>query len=521
MSYGQQMPGGGAPTVDAILSAPHARPGGAVAGKVHLRGGSSAVDIRHVTIALMPRMDNGYGGQNAGPEIYRGALTRSFRLEAGAQRDLAFSIPLPYELPFTTVLGRELPGFTIGLCTEVDTVGVPDPGDVDPISVEPLESQQWVLAAIAQLGFKIRNVSFEQSKLRGVSQQLPFYQEIQLAPPQQYRDRVGEVGLSFVAAPGSMAFVLEADRRHGGGSADETFGRFKCSHKEAAETDWPAQIGKWLDKAAAQSRGPVRSPGYGGAPQHHGTPPHGAPLPPPPGPAPGAFPPPAPGAAPGAPGVPAPAAANYGVPPAQPGGRPGHPGQPGQPGQHGQPGQFPPPAPAPGQMPGQMPGQPPGHMPGHHAPPPGGHGPAPVPGQMPGPAPVPGPVAPPYAAPAGPPPPAHVHHGQPAHYPPGYRHGHHGHHPGWGAAAAVGGVAAAGVAAAGVGYAASQYPGQWVDQAAANVAGNVGGWAVDQGAQFAVDQGAQLAGDVAGEVAGEAAGIVGEVLGGLLGGLFG
>ncbi|MFP3965243.1 sporulation protein, partial [Actinomadura fulvescens] len=284
MSYGQQMPGGfggpggpaGAPTVDTILSAPHARPGGAVAGKVHLRGGSTAVDVRHVTIALMPRMDNGYGGQNAGPEVYRGALTRAFRLEAGAQRDLAFSIPLPYELPFTTVLGRELPGFTIGLCTEVDTVGVPDPGDIDPISVEPLESQQWVLAAIAQLGFKIRKVAFEQSKLRGVAQQLPFYQEIQLAPPQQYRDRIGEVGLSFVASPGSVAFVLEADRRGGSGSPDETFGRFKCEHKEAAETDWPAEISKWLDKAAARSRGAARSPGFSG------TPPHGAPLPPPP-----------------------------------------------------------------------------------------------------------------------------------------------------------------------------------------------------------------------------------------------
>ncbi|MFG2006378.1 sporulation protein [Spirillospora sp. NPDC048911] len=491
MSYGQQMPGGfggpggpaGAPTVDTILSAPHARPGGVVAGKVHLRGGGSAVDVRHVTIALMPRMDNGYGGQNAGPEVYRGALTRAFRLEAGAQRDLAFSIPLPYELPFTTVLGRELPGFTIGLCTEVDTVGVPDPGDIDPISVEPLESQQWVLAAIAQLGFKIRNVSFEQSKLRGVGQQLPFYQEIQLAPPQRYRDRIGEVGLSFVASPGSVAFVLEADRRGGGGSSDETFGRFKHGHKEAAETDWPAEISKWLDQAAARSRGPVQSPGYSGTP-YSSTPPNGAPLPPPPGGA-APYPPPGPAAAP-----------SYGVPPAQ----------------HGQPaaapGHFPPPAPAPGHAPHPAPPAPAPYAPAAHAAPP--MPPGPPASYPPAHAPYP-PVPAPY-------PPAQ--HGHPAPLPPAYQHrGHHHGHPGWGAAAAVGGVAAAGVAAAGVaGYAAAGPPvGQWVDQAAANVAGSAANFALDQAGQYA----GEVASGVAGEVAGEAAGIVGDILGGLLGGLFG
>ncbi|WP_284466930.1 sporulation protein [Actinomadura madurae] len=259
MSYGQMA--GGGPTVDTILSEPNCKPGGVVAGKVHLRGGSGPVEVRHVTLALMPRMHNGYGGESAGPEVYRGALTRGFRLDAGGQRDLAFSIPLPYELPFTTVLGHELPGFTIGMCTEVDVAGQPDPGDVDPISVEPLESQQWVLASIARLGFQITNVTFESSKLRGVSQQLPFHQEIHLNPPTSHQGRIDKIGLSFIASPRGMSFVLRAEDRDT--PQDESFGVFKVPHAEAAETDWNAKIGQWLEAAVALPRSsrPRSSPG--------------------------------------------------------------------------------------------------------------------------------------------------------------------------------------------------------------------------------------------------------------------
>ncbi|WP_165959331.1 sporulation protein, partial [Actinomadura sp. KC345] len=265
MSYGHMA--GGGPSVDTILSEPNCKPGGVVAGKVHLRGGAQPGEIRHVTLALMPRMQNGYGGETAGPEVYRGALTRGFRLETGQQRDLAFSIPLPYELPFTTVLGHELPGFTIGMCTEVDVAGQPDPGDIDPISVEPLESQQWVLAAIARLGFQISNVTFESSKLRGVAQQLPFHQKMHLNPPTSYQGRIDKVGLSFVASPRTMAFVLRAEDREA--PSDESFGVFAVPHAEAAETDWNSKIGQWLESAVALPR----SSGSGSSASHGSHPP--------------------------------------------------------------------------------------------------------------------------------------------------------------------------------------------------------------------------------------------------------
>ncbi|HEY8481784.1 MAG TPA: sporulation protein, partial [Spirillospora sp.] len=344
MSYGQRADA--TPSVETILSEPNCKPGGVVAGKVHLRGGARPVEIRHVTLALMPRMQDGHGGETAGPEVYRGALTRGFRLEPSQQRDLSFSIPLPYELPFTTVLGHELPGFTIGLCTEVDAVGQPDPGDIDPISVEPLESQQWVLAAIARLGFQITNVTFESSKLRGVSQRLPFHQEMHLNPPRSYEGRIEKVALSFVASPRTVAFVLRAEDREP--PSDESFGVFEVPHAEAAETDWNSKITDWLERAVALPRtsGSGRSAGPPPPPPSRPSPQGQAPLPPPGGASPFPPPPPPPGGAQAPGGAhPQPAAASYGGP-----GGSGGPGN----------APFPPPAPGPGSV--QGPGGAPGPM---------------------------------------------------------------------------------------------------------------------------------------------------------------
>lgn len=541
MSYGHMA--GGGPSVDTILAEPNCKPGGVVAGKVHLRGGSGPAEIRQVTLALMPRMQN-HGGETAGPEVYRGALTRGFRLDGGGQRDLAFSIPLPYELPFTTVLGHELPGFTIGMCTEIDVAGQPDPGDIDPISVEPLESQQWVLASIARLGFQITNVTFESSKLRGVSQQLPFHQEIHLNPPPSHQGRIEKVGLSFVASPRAMAFVLRAEDRDT--PRDESFGVFKVPHAEAAETDWNAKISQWLEAAAALPRSSRPGPGAQGGPP---PPPGQAPLPPPGG-HPGFPPPPPQPAVPyGGPGEygshgnaqfppPAPAPGRQqpapmadqgyaphpsGMPPAPGHGFPPPPHSP-MPG-HGMPPHGTPPHTAPprgGPSHGAPPHAAPPHgMPSHGAPPPAPPGPVPyAPAAHPGP-PPPAPPGPPPYAPHGHPPPAHVHHGPP---------GHHGHrHFGHGAAAAglVGGVAAAGVVG-GVAMGAMDAAGY-----AQNVAGYVGGAPVDAfgnalagyagnvAGNVIADAAGGIAGDIAGDVAGELAGGAAEILGGLLGGLFG
>ncbi len=493
-------PGGpmSGPSVETILDQPHCRPGGAVAGKVHLRGGAAPVEIRHVTMALMPRMDSAYGRPTAGPEVYRGALTRAFRLEPGQERTLSFSIPLPYELPFTTVLGRELPGFTIGLCTEVDAVGQPDPGDVDPISVEPLQSQQWVLAAVSRLGFKIDNVAFEQAKLPGVAQHLPFYQQIRLVPPPAYRGRIGEVGLSFVASPRELAVVLAADPRSGRAGSEDGLGRFRFPHDEVAQIDWTVKIGQWLDAAAA--RGPAHGPSSYGPPSPAPQPGHHGVLPPP---GPSAT---GPHSAPPGHGVGA-AAAAYG-----------------NPGPQGQ--GFPPPAPGPGSpMPGHTPphGTPHGTGPAHHTPPPGhtpppAHGPAPVPGGHPSgphpypPPPHPGPAPNHYAPPPGP----HGPHPQPL--PPRY---HGKHHPHWGGIAAAGGVAAAGVAGGMAAGAAFDAMGNAVGSAAAYAQDAAAQAAAGYAADVAAEAARGAAGEVAGQVAGEVAGGIGEALGELLGGLFG
>ncbi|MEV4258455.1 sporulation protein, partial [Spirillospora sp. NPDC049652] len=396
------------PSVDTVLAEPQCAPGGVVAGNVHLRGGAAPTEIRHVTIALMPRMRDHHGRDIAGPEVYRGALTRAFTLSPGEDRALPFSIPLPYELPFTTVLGHELPGFTLGLCTEVDVRGGPDPGDVDPISVEPLRSQQWVLQAAARMGFTISTVAFETSQVAGLSQQLPFHQEIYLNPPPHYR-RLDAVGLTFIASPGTMGFKLRAMGRVKGD--DDSFGAFVVEHPESAETDWTARLTDWLEAAVllppnlshapgpppppgahAPAGPPGLPPGFAAAAAAHGMPPAAAPAPHPgPGmPGPGGFGPAAPGPGGPGPGGHGPAGPGFSGPPHGPGYGPGAPGHapafgpgggaPGVPPNPLGPGGGPSAPHGPGMPPFGAPPGPPGHAgPGggvHGAPgmPPAGHG---------------------------------------------------------------------------------------------------------------------------------------------------
>ena len=61
--------------------------------------------------------------------------------------------------------------------------GAPDKGDLDPVDVHPLPSQDAVLNAFGELGFLFCTADVEMGQLHGVPQELGFYQEIEFFPP--------------------------------------------------------------------------------------------------------------------------------------------------------------------------------------------------------------------------------------------------------------------------------------------------------------------------------------------------
>ncbi len=262
--------GVGGPSVDTVLDSPHAVPGEVITGQVRIQGGSSDAQIEEILLSLVTRVEVEHGDhERAGTaEFLRVSAGRKVKVTAGQLTTVPFQIALPWETPVSAVGGRELPGMVVGVRTELVIAGAPDKGDLDPLLVGPLESQDRVLEAFGELGFSFRSADVEAGRLHGVRQELGFFQEIEFFPPSRYAGRVSQVELTFVASPGELVVILEADKRGGMfRSGGDTFGRFHVSHEEALRTDWAAAIDGWLAKVAESGGGHAM---FGGHQGHHG-----------------------------------------------------------------------------------------------------------------------------------------------------------------------------------------------------------------------------------------------------------
>jgi sporulation-control protein len=261
--------GVGGPTVDTVLTNPNARPGELLTGEVRIAGGDHPADIDHVALSLVTRVEveSHDGEHNRNMEF--GKVFVAQRVGVAPHQNLAipFQYQVPLETPLNVVGGQQLHGMTLGLRTELAVRGAVDPGDVDPVAIHPLPSQERVLNAFVQLGFRFTRADNEAGRIHGVPQQLPFYQEIEFHPPHQFAGKISQVEVTFVADPHSLFVVLEADRRGGMfRSGGDSFGHFHLSHHDAMSADWAGIFHGWMDQVAGR-RGSHGQGFHGG---HHG-----------------------------------------------------------------------------------------------------------------------------------------------------------------------------------------------------------------------------------------------------------
>ncbi|MFE7752297.1 sporulation protein [Streptomyces sp. NPDC057428] len=240
--------GVGGATVDTVLDAGAALPGGSLTGQVHLKGGTADFDIEQITLELVARVevehDDGEG--EGGLPFDRFTVGGGFRLVEGEQRSIPFSVTLPWETPATELRGQPL-GVVLGVRTELAVAGAKDKGDLDPLAVRPLPVQEAILEALGQLGFGFKSADLEYGHIGGTGQQLPFYQEIELTPPPQYAHTVNEIEMTFLARPDGMEVVLEADKRGGLFPAGhDALSRFTVSHHGVEQHDWNAEVDAWV-----------------------------------------------------------------------------------------------------------------------------------------------------------------------------------------------------------------------------------------------------------------------------------
>ncbi|GAA2564675.1 MULTISPECIES: sporulation protein [Streptomyces] len=260
--------GVGAPTVDTVLDPAPVLPGGMLAGEVRLRGGQADFDVEHITLELVARVEAEHeDGESEGVVVFdRFTVGGGFRLGAEEERGVPFRVTLPWETPITELYGQHL-GIVLGVRTELAVAGARDKGDLDQLTVTALPVQEAVLEAFGQVGFGFRSADLEYGRIAGTGQQLPFYQEIELVPAPQYAHRLNEVELTFLAGPGGIDVVLEADKR--GGlltSGHDAVTRFTVGHHDVR--DWAAEVDGWIRQL-------VEHHSTYGAPAAYG---HGAPY---------------------------------------------------------------------------------------------------------------------------------------------------------------------------------------------------------------------------------------------------
>ncbi|MEV0000393.1 sporulation protein [Streptomyces sp. NPDC048370] len=240
--------GAGGASVETVLTEENVVPGGVVQGEVRIQGGSVDQQIEGLSVGLQARVEVEGGDQEVKQDIefVKVRLGGAFTVQAGAVHVVPFGLEIPWETPVTSIGGQQLRGMNIGVTTELEIARAVDSGDLDPISVHPLPAQQAILDAFIQLGFRFKNADMERGHIRGTRQKLPFYQEIEFFPPQQYRG-LNQVEVSFVADDREMDVVLEMDKKPGLFSeGSDSFRAFKVGLHDFHSTDWTAYLNQWL-----------------------------------------------------------------------------------------------------------------------------------------------------------------------------------------------------------------------------------------------------------------------------------
>ncbi|MFD9036330.1 sporulation protein [Streptomyces sp. NPDC059567] len=240
--------GAGGASVETVLTEENVVPGGVVQGEVRIQGGSVDQQIEGLSVGLQARVEVEGADQETKQDIefVKVRLGGAFTVQAGAVHVVPFGLEIPWETPVTTIAGQQLRGMNIGVTTELEIARAVDSGDLDPINVHPLPAQQAILDAFLQLGFRFKNADMERGHIRGTRQKLPFYQEIEFFPPQQYRG-LNQVEVSFVADDREMDVVLEMDKKPGLFSeGSDSFRAFKVGLQDFHTTDWAAYLNQWL-----------------------------------------------------------------------------------------------------------------------------------------------------------------------------------------------------------------------------------------------------------------------------------
>jgi sporulation-control protein len=200
----------GSATVDTKLEKETLIPGDEVRGVVEIKGGNIEQKIDEIHLSLnttyIKESDDKKFTKTAVIDRFR--LNEPFTIQPKETKQIPFSFHLPVDTPVS--LGRT----NIWVSTGVDIKNSVDPSDKDYIKVLPNKLTEAVLNAVAELGFRLREVECEEAPYR-LRRRLPFVQEFEFVPVSgAFRGRLDELELVFFQVSQSETEIhMQVDRR--------------------------------------------------------------------------------------------------------------------------------------------------------------------------------------------------------------------------------------------------------------------------------------------------------------------
>ncbi|WP_017570482.1 sporulation protein [Nocardiopsis halotolerans] len=247
--------GFGGASVETVLQSSVTAPGGVLRGTVLIEGGNVEQQVEQLTVGLQARVETESGDHETSSdmEFQRVRVGGGVTLLPEQRHELPFEIAVPWETPVTSHRGRHLHRMNLGVNTRLHVASAVDPGDLDPVSVEPLPAQAAVIDSLFNLGFTFKHADLERGRIVRTRQQLPFYQEIEFYAPRRYQG-LNELELSLVTDERGIDVVLELDKKPGllFSEGRDTFHRFSVDHHEGAGRDWTGHLHQWIDSLAGR-----------------------------------------------------------------------------------------------------------------------------------------------------------------------------------------------------------------------------------------------------------------------------
>lgn len=200
----------GAAKVDTILINDRLIAGDEVSGKVSIQGGKIDQDIDEIYLKVMTSYEREKDDKKIHEECVIGKfrLTEKFTIHANEKKEIPFSFYLPIDTPVS--YGRT----RVWVETGLDIKNAVDPSDRDYIDVHPSQLMSKFLNAVADLGFRLREVDCEAAPYN-LKRRLPFVQEFEfVATKGEFRGHLDELEVVFLeTSENRIDVLLQVDRR--------------------------------------------------------------------------------------------------------------------------------------------------------------------------------------------------------------------------------------------------------------------------------------------------------------------